>query len=358
MKRWRRSAVAMASLVGLLNVGTSVVSAQTLPPQAPPVAHEHTHGPDGLDLDARGRPAPAAPPYDVDRHADWSSNQHDGQPYTSDLGDGDRVGLAMFHAVYVYPSDKPEYAQGTGSRFSTFAAMFQADARQASQLLSDLYGRAIRFDERDGGLLDITVFRSKYNSRQLAGSRQFNLVNDELAAAKNPDGTLKFAAPNKKYMAWLDAGSRYCGQANLSHDARRVADNQNEGRTLAIVYRPYDMSDSRTGGFCRGRTLRHELGHALGALQKDAPSSFDDAHCNDSAEDTMCYTSETTHDPGDADFDYRNDDYWDPVANPSYAEKYPSGPGGKLGWWTVNLSKYLCDAPTSCHLAASTPPYK
>ncbi|MDP9006550.1 MAG: hypothetical protein M3N15_06530, partial [Actinomycetota bacterium] len=94
----------MASLAGLLTVGTSGVSAQTLPPQAPPVAHERTHGPDGLDLDVRGRPAPAAPPYDVDEHADWSKDQHDGQVNTSDQGDGDRVGLAMFHAVYVYPS--------------------------------------------------------------------------------------------------------------------------------------------------------------------------------------------------------------------------------------------------------------
>jgi len=229
----------------------------------------------------------------------------------------------------------------------------QADARDASALLEILYGRPIRFDDRPSetvvgqSVLDITVFKSKYNSKQLATTRQFNLVNDELAA--------KFNEPRKKYMAWLDAGSQYCGQGNLSQDTKRMVGNQNDGRTLAIVYRPYNMADTSTGGFCRGRTLRHELGHNMGALQSGAPHAYDGAHCNDSAEDTMCYVSATSADTGGAAFDYRNDDYWDPRANSAYVSTFGPYPttDGKLPWWTVNLSAFLCDAPAACGQAAS-----
>lgn len=201
--------------------------------------------------------------------------------------------------------------------------------RDASNLLTNLYSRGIRFDERNsqdpavpGPLVDITVYRSKYNSKQLATTRQFNLIAAGLA---NIQGLNR---PDKKYFAWLDAGSQYCGQANLSQDTKRTADNQNEGKTLALVYRPYATTDG-SGGFCRGRTLRHELGHNMGALQSGAPHAFDGAHCNDSAEDTMCYTSATTPDTGQPDFDYNNDDYWDPIANPPCPTPAPSSSTGR-----------------------------
>lgn len=343
MKRWRRSALAVTSVACLVTLAPSGSSAQTLPSQAPAVANEHTHGPDGLDLDRRGRPVVAGEPYAVDATASWKADQYDGVVKAADSPDLNSH--AQFHAIYVYPSDK-------SSRFADYAAMFQADARDASALLETLYGRAIRFDDRPSetvvgqSVLDITVFKSKYNSKQLATTRQFNLVNDELAA--------KFNQPGKKYMAWLDAGSQYCGQGNLSQDTKRNGGNQNEGRTLAIVYRPYNMADTATGGFCRGRTLRHELGHTMGALQSVAPHAYDGAHCNDSAEDTMCYVSATSTDTGVAAFDFRNDDYWDPRANSEYISTF--GPyltmDGKLPWWTVNLSAFLCDAPTACGRAA------
>jgi hypothetical protein len=54
----------------------------------------------------------------------------------------------------------------------------------------------------------------------------------------------------------------------------------------------------------------------------------------------MCYTSATSNDTGGPSFDYGRDDYWDPSA-------------GKLGWWTVNLSKYLCPSPTTCTAPAN-----
>jgi len=303
--------------------------------QAAPTAHDHAnhhHGPDGMALDRRqfrGAKAAQAATYEVDAHADWSKVEWDGNAFTADQRDVDgQAGQKQVHAIYVYPAR----AQ---SRFLQFAAMFQADARQANDLLADTRGRGIRFDERVGAdkvtrYLDITVFQSKYRANQLAGSNQFSLVANELAA--------KFNAPNKKYVAWLDAGSQYCGQGTLYQDTRRdpAVNGNNVSRTTGIVYRPYTASDPATGGFCRGRTLLHELGHNLGALQSVAPNDFDGAHCNDSGDDVMCYPGAAEAllgsvgaDNDVAVFDHGSDDYWDPD-------------GGALTYWTVNLSSFLC----------------
>lgn len=280
-----RRLVAGAALMPVALVAGLSGSAASLPPQASPVGeeHAHTHGPDGLALDRRAA-APAAV-YDAPAPAPWSPSEYDGAVFTAD--GADLTELATFHAVYPYPPDQP-------SRFKQYAAMFQADAREASALLDRLYGRGIRFDMRSaagggpGVMLDITVVRSKWRARQLSGANQFSLVANELAAKG-------FTDPDKKYAVWLDAGSKACGQAHLYQDTRRSNANSNEGRTTAIVYRPYNPGDA-SGGFCRWRTLLHELGHNMGALQSVAPSAFDGAHCNDSAEDTMCYTSATSLD--------------------------------------------------------------
>ena len=337
--RMRRLVVGAALMPVALVAGLSGEAA-SLPPQASPVGaeHAHTHGPDGLALDPRG-PAPAAA-YAVDALAAWDKSEYDGEALTTDEPSLDLTTLPTFHAVYLYPADQP-------SRFAEFAAMFQADAREASAMLNRLYGRGVRFDMRfaaGGGpatMLDITVVRSRWKARQLSGSNQFSVVANELAARG-------FTDPDKKYVVWLDAGSRACGQGHLHQDTRRSAANANEGRTTAVVYRPH-RSDPATGGFCRGRTLLHELGHNMGALQAIAPHSFDDAHCDDSAEDTMCYTSATSADTGGPAFDYNNDDYWDPAANPNKG-------GAKLTWWTVNLSRFVCPPGGDCG-GANTPEY-
>ena len=300
--------------------GVNTVSGVELPPQAAQEAVEHTHGPDPVDLDRRGRPQ-AAQPYDVDAHASWSKGGWDGASFTQDQPD--LTTLPTVHAVYVYPSNGK-------NRFLDFAAMFQADARDTTRLMAS-HAAGVRFDERAGAngtaYVDITVLKSRHNANVLGSNRQFSLVRDELVSRG-------FTNPNKKYVVWLDAASRYCGQAELYQDVQRSSNNANEQRTTAIVYRPYATTDPLSGGFCRGRTLLHELGHNMGALQAVAPSSFDDAHCNDSAEDVMCYTSQTSNDTGSPAFDWNTDDYWDPV-------------GGKLGWWTVNLSRFICPPASS-----------
>ncbi|HET7482204.1 MAG TPA: hypothetical protein VFK89_05020 [Actinomycetota bacterium] len=331
--RFLRLLVAPAA-VAVVAVGSSSGGAVTLPPQVPPVAETHTHGADGLWLDhPQHGDAPAAAPYDVDAHAPWNASDWDGKSFSVDQPDLST--LPQFHAIYVYPKN------GT-NRFAQFAAMFQADTEQASARLAALYNRAIRFDYRTGDCygtpgkpcLDITVYKSKSTARQLDGSAAWSSIYRELSGV--------FKAPNKKYFVFLDTTNTYaCGQGNLSQDTQRTAANANEGRTQAIVYRPYDANNGE-GGFCRGRTLMHELGHNMGALQKTAPHAFDGAHCNDSAEDVMCYTSQTSNDTGSYSFDYNNDDYWDPIANPAL------GSTAKLPWWTVNLSRYVCPVGGDC----------
>jgi hypothetical protein len=331
------------SLVAFLASGAGA----SLPPQASEAGHDHahsTHGPDGLALDRRGR-TPGDAPFAVDAHAEWQSCEYDGVAPSIDSTDLPELkNRPQVHAIYVHPAK-------TASRFPAYAAMFQADARQASAMLQTL-GRDIRWDLRlpVGALcsgttvLDITVFKSRYSAGQLSGGNQFSLVANELAASK------KFSVATKKYVIWLDAGSQYCGQGTLYQDTRRAfANYNNANRTTGIVYRPYSTTNGE-GGFCRGRTLLHELGHNLGALQRGAPHAYDGAHCNDDDNDVMCYIAEATHDSGAAQFDYGKDDYWDLGASMPTATNngYPELSAEKLGgglkpaWWALNLSKYIC----------------
>src|SRR4051812_22682694 len=48
-------------------------------------------------------------------------------------------GAYRYHAIYAIPADGPD-------RFAAFASIIQGDAFQASALLEQQYGRAIRFD--------------------------------------------------------------------------------------------------------------------------------------------------------------------------------------------------------------------
>ena len=349
MPRKRHLVILCAALLGALVVAAPG-SAHDLPGNAPEHSHAHSHGADGLWLDPPSARAPGAAPYDVRTHAGWNAGDWDGRQYTTDQPD--LTGLPGFHAVYLYPKD------GT-NRFAQFAAMLQADAAQSSQRLRDTYGRGVRFDYRAGACmvattgtaapcLDITVIKSRLNSGQFKNN-PFGQVKREIDRV--------FPSGSKKYAVWLDATyTGACGQGHLYQDTRRIPENNNRLRTLAVVYKPY-ASDAATGGFCRGRVLLHELGHNMGALQNVAPNAFDGAHCDDSNEDVMCYEQPDAPDTGAAVFDWGTNDYWDPIANPDKLTN-PSLAGDgveKLPWWTVNLSQYIC--PTTGCQNPNTPEY-
>jgi len=265
----------------------------------------------------------------------WSSADYDGKQFGADQAD--TTTLPTIHAVYLYPSDAP-------NRFASFAAMFQRDARRGSAQLQSALGYGFRWDDRVDAtgrrLLDVTVLRSGYNLKKLSGSSQFSLARSEVAA--------KLANPNKKYMIWLDAPSSYCGQSDTVSGTTRTASNAANGRTYTLVYRYYDAANAQ-GGFCA--PILHELFHSMGAVSPSAPHYTAGAHCVDNANDILCNGSSAIpfdSSLGGAYVDYRNDDYWDPGA-----DVYSGAPASaKLGWWTVNLNRFLCPPSASDPTAA------
>ncbi len=346
-----RARLLVLPVVLALGLGVPASPSGAAPPAAvPEVAseigrgHAHTHGPDGLDLDRRRKPGTATVAQPIDgalTDSTWSTTEEPLSQVGTDQPDR-LVGLPSVHLVYVYPSD-------LSTPRTKFLNMFEADARAAQRFLQAKYGRSVRFDEsatnssRTGlPRLDITTLKSKYRTSTLGGSRQFDLVKDDLARAF-PDSD----SPRKKYIAWLDAPSKYCGQGELYGDWHRDKENWNDLRTTGIVYRPYDKNNPE-GGFCRGRTLLHELGHNLGALYKGAPNAFDGAHCNDDKNDAMCYQGNSTFDSSKdstGEFDYGNNDYWDAgagVGSDNGGPKDSLEHLRHLNWWTVNLSRFVC----------------
>jgi len=281
----------------------------------------------------------------------WDAAQYDGVAATADVADV--TSLPTIHAVYLHPSDAP-------SRFGRFAAKIQRDARQASWALEASFGRAFRWDERFGTgahagarYLDITVVKSKYATKRLGSSQQFSLIRQEVDA--------RFKNANKKYIVWLDAPSSLCGESQAPYDTRRSAANSAEARTVSAIYRYYDPNNAE-GGFCS--PVLHELAHALGAINPAAPHTDGSGHCNDNGNDILCLGRAGTtvpYDPalGGYYVDAGNDDYWNPAADPFASSS------AKLGWWTINLSRFLCPpaagtvnpqtgAPyTDCSVAAS-----
>jgi hypothetical protein len=303
-----------------------------LPAQGAPA--QRTHGPDPVQR-------LSSPTARVAGVSDWCANT---DPSANQLDNG----RSRYRAIYVYPADRP-------SRLATIGGQLQEGAFGASALLEEQYGRAIRFDigtPCGADQLDITAVRLPFTYAQLAtfaaanGTATFYAIAAALRragipVAPNQTPVEALAALRENYLVWLDgpAPAQACGQGTAMLDSTRSQTNLNNyGGKLALIYR-------RGGGFCGAESVRHEIGHNLGALQPDAPHSEDGAHCNDAIEDTMCGSGSPQVASGAFNglfFDYGNDDYWDP-------------PNGRpLGWWTVNLSRFLCPG-RNCNRPAPTP---
>jgi hypothetical protein len=308
---------------------------------------QRTHGPDPA---GSATTASAAQTASVAAASGWCANT---DPAANQLANGDY----RYHAVYAYPADRP-------SRLAALGAQLQQDAFGASAALEQQYGRAIRFDVGTPcgqGQLDISAVRLPFTEAQLTTltTMSHTATFDAVAAALrqrgfgvagNEEGLAELVARKENYVLWLDGPSppRSCGQGTALLDSTRSDTNLNNfGGKLAMIFR--DGS-----GFCGANVVRHEIGHNLGALQPDAPNTTDGVHCNDAFEDTMCGVESPKIVGGDFNglyFDFGNDDYWDP----------PNG--SPLGWWTLNLSRFVCPtrdcnrpAPTRPPVAAQTTP--
>lgn len=305
---------------------------------------QHTHGPD------RATAATTAPTASVSAAGDWCPN-------TDPAGNQLDNGPYRYHAVYAHPADR-------GSRLSTLGARLQQDAFDASSVIERQYGRAIRFDVGTPcgrGQLDITEVRLPYTEAQLAElaagvhTATFQAVATALrthgfGVSTDDESRDQIATRTENFLVWLDgpAPARSCGQGTAMLDGTRSDSNLNNfGGKLAMIYK-------HGTDFCNSDVVRHEIGHNLGALQPAAPNTTDGVHCNDAFEDTMCGVESPKIVDGDFGglyFDYGNDDYWDP----------PNG--APLGWWTLNLSRFICpdrncnrpDPPAPAAQPAPTP---
>lgn len=294
------------------------------PAAVPAQPTQATHG---LDPERSSAPTPVA--LAAAAPSSWCANT---QPGGHQVENGDY----RYHAVYVHPADRP-------NRLASLGAELQRDAFGASAVLERDYGRAIRFDVGTPcgpGQLDISAVQLPLTEAQLdglaaaRGTATFDAVRDALAAAGfgvagDYETAAQLSQRRENYLVWLDgpAPARSCGQGTALLDKTRSDTNLNNfGGKLAVVFR--NGSD-----FCGADVVRHEIGHNLGALQPDAPNTSDGVHCNDAFEDTMCAWESPKIAGGPFNgvyFDYGNDDYWDP----------PQGPA--LGWWTLNLSRFIC----------------
>ena len=296
---------------------------------------QRTHGPDPATVSAPIATAAAAA-----SAVDWCANA---DPAANQYANGDY----RYHAVYAHPSDRP-------SRLAALGAELQESAFGASALIERQYGRAIRFDVGTPcgpGRLDISEVQLPFTEDQLAAlaaadhTATFDAVGAALrqrgfTVAPNDASADQLAALRENYVVWLDGpgppGS--CGQGTALLDNTRSQTNLNNlGGKLALIFR-------NGRDFCGDDVVRHEIGHNLGALQPDAPNTTDGVHCNDAFEDTMCGLESPRLVDGPFNglyFDYGNDDYWDPPQ------------GAPLGWWTVNLSRFLCP-DTQCNRPAGT----
>jgi hypothetical protein len=305
-------------------------------------------------------PSAAADRGGVTQHADlgflpvgsWSTADVDPQrpQFTSDQRD--LTTLPVIHPVYLYAKDAP-------NRFLDYEPMFQALERRSSAVLGAAIGMAFRWDERIGSdqriYHDITVLKStKATFAQLSGNQQFKYASAELKAAG-------LNLPTKKYFVWVDAPSKYCGETTGVSDTTRAVTNAANGTTMSTAYRYYPVDTTTpeglaTGGFCA--PILHELTHAMGAVLSVAPHAIGGGHCGDDPQDIMCNSTinGVHNDPNKPlQYDSGNDDYLDPAADPQ------SGSTAKLGWWTVNLSKFLCPRDPSRQqpdcAVANTPSY-
>lgn len=315
--------------------GIAVVFSLVAPASSSAQVVQRTHGPDPATVSApTATAAAAASAVDWCANADPAANQYDNGEY-------------RYHAVYAHPSDRP-------SRLAAIGAELQQAAFGASELIEREYGRAIRFDVGTPcgpGQLDISEVRLPFTEDQLAAlaaadhTATFNAVGAALrergfAVAPNDASADDLAALTENYVVWLDGPGppRSCGQGTALLDSTRSETNLNNlGGKLALIFR-----DGRD--FCGDDVVRHEIGHNLGALQPDAPNTTDGVHCNDAYEDTMCEWQAPKLADGPFNglyFDYGNDDYWDPPQ------------GAPLGWWTLNLSRFLCP-DAQCNRPPST----
>ncbi|MDP9401388.1 MAG: hypothetical protein M3P39_10695, partial [Actinomycetota bacterium] len=213
-----------------------------------------------------------------------------GGPWCGDLRVRDDVQHASHtgarvKVIYAHPADRP-------SRFGTLADLIQGDAKAISDLVAAAGGgaRTVRFDTgtRCGpGYLDVLHVQLPGTAAEYtalgADPRATRLTNELAPVVATMAGSRNYAV----YADHLYANDGVAGIADFPSDDRPAATNvgAKRGGYWAFAFGRADRADFLAG---RTRTIAHEIGHTLGAVQTSSPNTTGAGHCVDER-DIMCY---------------------------------------------------------------------
>lgn len=267
---------------------------------------------------------------------------------------------------------------GTGTDGNRVQVLYVRDASQPSE-----YASALPTIRDEVATVDDVFMQS---ARKTGGGRKVRWVHDAnclpvVQEVTVPDGTMAggssalidalhsegYNAPDRKYLAFKNGDSANmsdCGFAQRFSDSSPTGNrNDTTGGMIAAVERSCWAQPNRS-------TAAHELGHAFGAVQEDAPHAVPGGHCTD-GQDLMCDGYGTTNASPDCPstmlLDCHNDDYFstDPtpgsylathwnIANSSYLDVVPD-PAGPAATLTQSLTSTDSYDPVTFTVNTSAP---
>jgi hypothetical protein len=258
-------------------------------------------------------------------------------PCVSDGTTGNRV-----QAVYAHLSNKPDH-------FSTVAPLIRIWAAQANEAYNasaaETQGsRQIRFVTSNSTNCVLKVLDKSVPST--AGSNFTTEINSLMNQG--------LKATNRKYLIWTDATS-YCGLGEVFADSSASLSNRNnKGPQYASVEKGCWGQLGNPLSVGPTSVEAHELTHALGAVQANAPRHTSAGHCTDEW-DAMCYRDASATHPKficpiqhSAFLDCGHNDY--------FSTKPPSGTYLATHWNAAKNSFLVKDiAPGNDDFASATP---
>jgi hypothetical protein len=171
------------------------------------------------------------------------------------------------------------HTAGTPDRLATYLPLFEQYAQDIewifSQSAAETGGeRAVRF---------VTDGSCKLNVVSVAVSAK---AADSITVMAGELEDRGFAAPDRKYLVWMDGSDAYCGIGQYYADASAGQDNYNNG--AAPMFARVDQPCWGMLGVIGESVEAHELTHTLGAVSSAAPNATPYGHCTDDW-DLMCY---------------------------------------------------------------------
>lgn len=174
---------------------------------------------------------------------------------------------ARVQAIYARAKDRPDRYSKVLPLIRRYAANADTFVNRSAAMKKS--GRRIRFVTDHGRSTCKLLVKKVTLSRR--GDDSFNNTINELVRQG-------YRSRNRKYLIWMDA-SMLCGIGTMQPDDRAAVTNVNNQST----------GFARIDRTCWGGGVEaHELFHTFGAVQRSAPNSTANGHCDDEV-DAMCY---------------------------------------------------------------------